>query len=215
MADFLNDGDITEFFNKVKPGFVLSEIPDYVRNSAYQEILLRTDRKWEVRNATQLLNGRGDKWIFSRIVPIVSVSSMKIIKKDLEEIELVVDQTDDERQVRFDKKTGAIELIRGISGIETDSITKFPKGLENVELIGIFGPSSNEEVNDILRLLQLLIMLRNMSSLDPTNYKTGIVQEKISRYSYKLSETGHKSVNEMIEDYYAMLPFSGFAYESV
>jgi len=214
MADFLLDQNITDFFNKIYAEFALTDIPAFVRDAAYQEIVQVTEVPWELSAQTLYVDGRGVATIFCPVLPIISLTELVVIDKNTNETSLIVDQTDEDRQVWYDGETGFIKLIKPIAGIEwgTDDdadVGIFPSGVQNIKIVGTFG---TDQPKAILTLLQLYIMLRHMSKMDPDKYGSAdIISERIGKYQYTLSSGGsgansRMSLDTMIEHLYEVLP---------
>lgn len=220
MSDFVTDDQIVDFFGRIKGGFVLSDMPDYIRDFAYREIITRTNREWETTTDIQYLDGRGDRAVYLSELPIISISAITILEKDTTETSLNVDQTDEDRQVWYDENTGKIEIIAPIDGIEwgrDNEYSIFPKGVRNVKVEGQFGTSN---YSNILTLLQLYVMLRHLARIDPQTYGVGDkVSEKIGKYSYELygkstTDSHRMSLDQVIESIYGLLP-ENLVYDAV
>jgi len=223
MADFLTDDQITEFFRLIKSSFVIGDIPTFVRAGAYEEITQRTETDWvaDTEDATIYLDGRGDKFLYvpEEYLPILSMTSLTIINHELTETSVICDQTDDERQVAYDPYTGKIEVIEPLSGIEyglDSDYGFFPAGVRNIRVVGKFGQSTPA---NILSLLQLMLMLRYMSRLQPKDYAGGDMRsERIGKYAYELfgvgSESKRLTMDDMINHLFDLLPFS-IRYDSI
>lgn len=223
-SDFLTDDVIVQYFSLLKPDFVLADIPSFIRSAAWQEIIQRTSTEWTVDSETIYVDGRGDKYLFIPEPPIVSISSMTIIGKDLTETSVTVDQTDDDRQVWWDAETGKIELINYVQGIEygfdpEQDAGVFPKGEQNIKIVGVFGRNTPAY---ILQMLQLLCMVRHMMRVEPSTYGKGdMVMEKIGKYAYELygkstTRSERMSLDQYIDYLFGLLPQSStFAYDAV
>lgn len=231
MADFVTDDQIQEFFTIVNPKFTIDNLPDFVRASSYEEILQRTDNEWTVDDSevTIYADGTKSKQLFldKDQLPITSISEIIIIAKDLTETEVIVDQTDSDRQVWWDPNTGLIEFIETCENniekcfdpIDWQVANIWPKGLRNIKITGKFG--RNTPAN-ILSMIQLYVMLRHMSKLKPREYASGdVVMEKIGRYQYELAGkssggTEKIGIDGMIDYLYSLLPnTSKFMYHGV
>lgn len=220
MSDFVTDDQIIDFFGRIESGFVLSDLPTYIRNAAYREIVTRTDKEWEITTDIQYLDGRGDRVVYLTETPILSISAITILEKDTTETSLNVDQGDDDRQVWYDTNTGKIEIIAPIDGVEwgmDNEYSIFPEGVQNVKVEGQF---RTENYSNILTILQLYTMLRHMARLDPKSYGVGdLVAEKIGKYSYELygkttTDSKRMSLDQMIEYFYDILP-GNLVYDAV
>ena len=214
MADFLSDENIIDFFGKIDDEFVLTDIPAFVRDAAYQEIVQETNVLWDPITQSLYVDGNGGNKIFCPVVPIINLTWLVVIGKELSETSLIVDQTDEDRQIWYDGETGLIELIKPITGIEwgidddTD-VGIFPTGVQNIRIVGTFGTASPEA---ILILLQLYIMLRHLSKVDPEKYGSGdVISERIGKYQYTLGGGGNitggrMGLDAMIAHLFEVLP---------
>jgi len=231
MPDFVTDNNIIAFFSAIlNPrdiAFTMDMIPSFVRTTAYEEIVRRSDNDWHVDTETFYLDGQGtyrlalpkDKY------PIVRLDAMSIIRKDGTPINLIVNQALTTRNVRYNEETGVIEYVAPAdSSIEygfdgDDILPKFPDGIKNIKLVGVFGTGSPAY---ILKMLQLYIMLRHMSYLDPGKYGVAdIISETIGKYKYELSGKGGSSagkrmgLDDMINYLFSTLPGSSLSYEAI
>ena len=225
MADFVTDDNIVEFFGFYKSGFAIGNLPTYIREAGYEEIIQRAGSDWvaDIEDVTLYLDGRGDKDLWIPEPPILSLTSLTYISKTLEETDLTIDQTDEDRQIWYDANTGHIQLIQPITGIEygwdEDSIGVFPTGVQNIKIVGKFGTANP---NAILTIIQLYCMLRHMARIDPSTYGKGdLVSEKIGKYSYELygktsTKSERMSLDQYIDYLYGLLPsFNSFLYDAV
>lgn len=206
-VDYLSDDEIVEFFSMINPGFCLENLPNYLRNSAAEIIACKTNTTWEKSNAVLYVDGTRENCISSPRVPIVSLSDISIIRKDESLLPLVLSGED--RQVEWACDTGVISLIKSVADdIETitdiddwKSIGRFPVGLNNIKLTGVFG---NLPL-DLLKLLQLMLIGKSLQLLDSNTYGFNKISEKIGRYEYKLGAISKNSSVMSFDDYIGFL----------
>ena len=180
---------------------VESDIPDYFVTAADDEINFRTDSQWEADSVdqTQLLDGRGVASIFSKIVPIVSLTEVVIIDDD--ESETSLDLSGSDREIRYNAETG--EIFRITSSV-TNLIERdveddrggltFPDGVANVRVVGKFGRT---QASDLLRFIANMIILRMMSRKQPSKYAVaGKISERIGKYQYNLGAGSGSGENQ-------------------
>ena len=195
--------NILTFIQKVNNKIVLSDITDAVYNSATEMINYKTDTNWEIFSGSQILNGTGENHVFSRIVPIVTLTNVVIIAKDETETELIVSGID--RQVWFNRDTGLIERISirddiRVTGSSTTIATSpvFPQGIENIRITGTFGrvDGSHESVAT-LALLQTLIVMKQMGFMFPTLARASdLIQERIGEYEYRVGDMQYSNLDK-------------------
>jgi len=216
MSDYVSDQQILDYFRSVVGNdFALSDIPSVIRTGAYEMINQVSDYVWETpQSETIYIDGRGIETLFVPKPPIVEIISITVIDGELDETELVVDQTDTDRDIWYDTLTGRIELINSFSYLDTDEnlideYNVFPNGIGNIKIVGRFGQSTPA---NILSMLQLTIMMRQMSVIDPQVFGgSDIVKERIGKYEYVLlgyssSNSVRMSVDEYIKYLFSMLP---------
>jgi hypothetical protein len=74
---------------------------------------------------------------------------------------------------------------------------KFPLGLNNIRVTGVFG---NKPLA-LLKLLQLLNMAKTLQVIDSETYSFGKVREKIGRYEYQLGSASKSTTIMSFDDY--------------
>ena len=215
-TDFVTDSQIVQFFQRINSEFVLADMPTFVRSFTYEEIKGRTDITPTLPAALTLyVDGRGDKTIVCPRIPIATLTGVRVINKDTTYTDLIIDQTNTNRQIWYDADTGHIELVQPITGVEvtggdTDNdYGIFPQGIQNIRITGTFG---TDEIQNTLAMLQLYLMLRQMSRLDPETYgKADIISERIGKYSYTLgggkggTDAGRMTLDELIEHLFGLV----------
>jgi len=192
---FTSKGSVFVFLLGYNPNVVLDDIPDYFITAAEQEINNRTDTQWEIDSSdvTILLDGSGTKFIHVNTVPIVSLTEVVLIFFD--ETEESLDISGANRNIRFNVETGVIERIQSSNntlierGDDPLRGSVFLEGTANVRIVGKFGRSATD-VEDILRLIANLSILRMMTFKDPSKFKANIIKEKIGKYDYMIGAKG-------------------------
>jgi hypothetical protein len=229
ITTYVTDAEIEEFFRGATedPTWVVTNIPLLIRGDAtvagssfdyITQCLNYIFCDPTLGPVTYLVNGEDHPTIFSPIAPITTLSEVTIIAADGTEETLTL--TGANREVFWDHSTGKITLVRNgdrLIDIVSADVTClggqkiFPNGCENIRLVGEFGI----DVPPLLKLAQLLVMLKQMQLSDPGGYgKIGnITEEKIGRYEYKLGAInstgawgGVKSMDYYIQDILSKVP---------
>lgn len=180
------------FINELVDGTILTstDITDAEMDMAKEIINNKTDTYWEVTTSGSLyLDGTGKDHVFSTIVPIVTLTKCEIIALDDTVESLVVSGST--KEIIYDPNTG---LIKRVVVSEDDWLMKdtddesvfFPYGIRNVKITGTFGKDS-DSIN-ILKQLQILLVLQLMQKKFVGKLNPDLVMEKIGEYEYRVSE---------------------------
>ena len=173
MGSYVTNDEIVEFMQGINPDFNENDIDATIVGGMYDFINKKIGTEYGVEDRTYLVDGNGDYLVWSLYLPIVYLNSVTIIKENEERVDL--DLHGEDRNCWYDADTGFIK-----------SSLKFPLRPDSVELRGKFG----EIPSDLVKLLQLLLIYKTYTITQPSKYHGDLVEEKIGRYSYKLSDTG-------------------------
>jgi hypothetical protein len=232
---FVTDAEIVEFFKGVteNASFAVTDIPLLIRGNAttagtaFDLIVQRSQYNWQPSSITETLyfNGEGIRSFFVRPIPILTLTEVKVFYPGGSEYAYTL--TGDDKNIWWDPDTGCVSTDQGtgaLGGIEfgTEPYSApdiFPNGLQNIMIKGTFGINTPA----IAKMLQLLIMYKQLEFQNPTVYKKAgnIVEEQIGRYSYKLgmigtSKTTYKSLDDYIDSLFDALPHDNtYAFEAV
>lgn len=205
MADsYITDVEASAILAELGVTLAAEDIGDYLLKKSKQRLDKLTGRTWGVLVGSQYIDGMGHNTVFSPRIPIVTLTSVVVINKDTTETTYDIAGTD--RQLWYDEETGRIEIIRwgGDPAIVVSSPStyfSFPKGVRNVKITGTFG----EEADDTVKLTQTLLFFKLLSMMNPKEYATNMVMEKIGNYQYKLGDgvkftSFDECLNSLVED---------------
>lgn len=179
---YVTKQEVVDAFDAFSVTVTADDIPDMLLYSSKEKLDKRVGKTWGLESEdTYYLDGNDRNVVFVPVVPIVSLSDVIVINKDTTETSYTLTGTD--RQVWWDGNTGKIEIIRREGDIlvgSRDQYSIFPQGVRNIKITGSFG----EVASELVKLAQILILYRVLSITNPGKYKTDIVSEKISKYSY-------------------------------
>jgi hypothetical protein len=189
---YASKAEALAFINNLVDGTPLTsdDITDAEMSMANEIINNRTDTYWKVTTSGSLyLDGTGKNYVFSTIVPIVTLTACVIIALDDTTESLTVSGS--AKEIIYDPNTG---LIKRVVVSEDDWLMKdtddesvfFPLGIRNIKITGTFGKDS-DSIN-ILKQLQILLVLQLMQKKFVGKIKPDLVMEKIGEYEYRVSE---------------------------
>lgn len=189
MASYLTEQEILDFFQSMNSEFVAADINTMFESTAYDVIKGKVDCEYGEVTKSFLVDGIGTQTIWSLYVPIVAITEIAIIYSNEEETLLTLSGED--RNVWWDVDTGIIttDSRTYVDEIEVNIAIegyKFPDRANTVRITGTFGETASE----LVKLLQLLLMLKSYTITQPSKYIIDLVEEKIGRYTYKLSNSG-------------------------
>lgn len=162
-----------------------ADISDNLLNSSKQQLDKRTNNTWVMYyNHTEYIDGRGHGNLVFHITPITNLHEVTIVNQDLTETTFTLTGTD--RQVAWDGKTGAIQIIKPTTQTINTSYqyNYFPKGIGNIRIRGDFG----KEADEMVKFAQAMILFKMLHLFNPSSYPMNIVSEKIGNYTYKIGE---------------------------
>jgi len=209
ILGYVTTDEIVEFMEVINPNFLDTDIMDLTVNAMYELINRRIDGAYAEEEATLYQDGRGDRFLFSPQIPIVELESVTIIHEDETETDFVLSGTD--RNIWWDNNTGAIWTYRedDVPIEYNGDYTKFPDRFNSVRLVGTFGTVPN----DLVKQLQLMLILKQYSLLQPSVYVSDVISEKIGRYEYKLAnasnvlpENQRKGIDGWIHFLFSQIP---------
>ena len=160
MPSLVTKTELVSFLNFAKTNstvtIVEADINDFIYNSTWNTLEREVGNSWDANSRTLLLNGSGNNVIFLPYTPIITLTEVKVIARDLTETIYVLSGSD--RTIWYDKEVGKVEIIK-TADYSTDPVvwittntTKFPEGLENVSVTGIFVGTAPEDA----KYLQML-----------------------------------------------------------
>ena len=208
---YVTKAELVDFLNFVNPDHtvVVGDIDDATYNMTADFIAREIDKTYSDSERTLYLNGEGNKHIFVPDIPIISLTSITIIKKDETTVDVVL--TGSTRQVWWDTETGQIEIITHIDGLDdvfSANPSEFPIGLRNVKIVGTFVGAAP----DTAKYLQMLLYLKHLCMFDKANYNLDLIMERIGRYEYRVGvpsnqalQNQYKGIDGLIEWYLASL----------
>jgi hypothetical protein len=176
--------EIEAFASKMNPDFLSADLTDKEILAAQEIINERSDTVWNLFSGSKYVDGTGNPYIFSPIVPIVTLTSVKIIAIDTTETSLIVSGST--REIIADFETGMIKRVQGIGveyGEENEIGPYFPLGVQNIKLTGTFG--QNGASANTLNLLQTLLCILTLSKKFSGKYNSDLVMERIGEYEYR------------------------------
>lgn len=204
---------VVDFAVSLKTDLTVADITDAMLTATTQMINKETDTYWQVYAGDLYVDGRGEDFIFSPIVPIVTLTAVKIIDIDTTEESLTVSGTD--REVWFNEETGLIKRIDyyGSTDIQRDPDpgALFPEGVKNIKITGTFGRATYAE---LLAMLQTMLIIQMLRFKYPSEFNTDLISERIGEYEWRASEMQYskdpknskKTLDGYISYLYSMLP---------
>lgn len=181
ILGYVTESEIIAFMKMIKPSFVAGEINELIVNSMYEWLNGKMGQPATVTQEIMLLDGNGDSFVYVNKVPIVEIHRIAMVGTDGVETPLILMGTT--KNVWWDCQTGRIWIsYLDEEGLELTT-TKFGDYPDSVRVEGKFGQVST----NLLKQIQLLLILKQYSLMQPKNYATDIIEEKIGRYSYKLA----------------------------
>ena len=208
---YVNSDEIIEFMKGVNPAFTVTDINPIFINASFKYMQSKMDEQLNIEvpiaDTKLLLDGSGFNFVYSELIPILSVTSVNIVQPDGTKIPLITTGTN--RNVWWDNVTGRIwmdelsysDMELALDGtplmFDEDDPKFFPKWPDCIELTGKFGTISN----DLVKLIQLLLMLKNYTMVNPSVYHPDVIEERIGKYMYKMSPLAGKDGRLGIDQY--------------
>jgi len=191
MPTYVTKAEVVTFLSDIYSAIAEADISDLMLNQSWSIIENRTELEWDINEAasTIRLNGTGENHIFvpPAYLPITSLTSIIMYKSD--ETTTTLTLSGDERQVWWDPDTGRIEMVEPDSSLtifldEDDVyvVNTFVYGVNNIYVTGIFGST----VPDMVKFLQMLLILKAFTIKDPSHFKVDLMAEKMGKYEYKM-----------------------------
>lgn len=228
---YVSNSEIDEFFKALLDDatWTYTNIPELIRGgastrgSAFEQLRAALDGYVDAGNSTEetiLYDGTGIPELFVKF-PIVSITSITILEPD--DTEYILDDSGADKDFEYNPDDGFITLKRnvGINGQATtgNELVNWPKGLQNVRIIGTFG----YQASPLFKYAQLLYILQAMSMYNPTVYRNYIAMPKtikIGRFQKQYSEVSTQAgslvdnINSVV-DQLTKLTGNGSCYESI
>ena len=182
---FATKEEMVEILQEINSSITVADIPDMLVGSTAD--FIRSQLDFYVRTDvedTLYIDGNGENIVFSRFIPIVSLTSITIID-EVQGTEMALTLTGDDKNVIWDGITGYIEYLNRNDVLDEDEILTFPDKPDSVKLVGYFG----EYPSSLVKYLQTLLVLKHFTIFNRKLYPMDLVEEKIGRYSYKVATT--------------------------
>lgn len=207
----VTDNELVEWvqFTTGSTTFVVADINRAIQRGVDDFIERKTGVIYDSSTRTIVMNGNGERYLYLDERPIVELDEVKIIKKDLEEVTLVLTGTD--RELWFDAETGKLEIIKHVDGLDdlfSVTASKFLEGLSNIEITGKFVGT----VDPLAKLVSLLLYSKQTQIFATGQEKFDLMEEKIGRYAYKVGvpsnqsdQNQYKGLDGLIEWYFLCL----------
>lgn len=218
ILGYVTEDEIVAFMEMINEDFTISDINEMVVNAMYQVINSKMDTVYAEQTVSLLLDGRGERFIFSTRIPMANITRIATVNLDGSETPFIINGTG--KNVWWDENTGYIWTDRENEGIEFNGDSSpFPDRPVSVRLNATFGVVAT----DIVKQLQLMLILKQYSLMQPSVYASDIISEKIGRYEYKLANASNvepsnqrKGVDGWISFLFECLPSEdSFAMESI
>jgi len=209
IQGYVTTQEIVDFIELINPEFLSTDINDMIVNSTYEIINKQIGGEYEEQELILHQDGRGTKEIFCPQIPIVNVTNIAIVALSGEETPFIINGED--RNIWWDANTGLIWMRpTEETNVEiNNAINLFPDRPNSVKIAGTFG----EIATDLVKVLQLMMILKQYSLLQPSLYASDIISEKIGRYEYKLANASNvapdnqrKGLDGYIEWLFKQLP---------
>ncbi len=214
---YVTDAEIVTFMKNINSAFELASVNSIFANASFEFMKSKMDEQFNLStpstDTTQLLDGTGFEFVYSGLLPIISITSIKVIAPDGVKTAFITTGTT--RNIWWDAITGRIwvrpfieDTERSMDGdllmFDPDDIDNFSKRPESIEVIGKFGSTST----DLVKLIQLLMILKNYTMVDPMKYHPEAIEESIGKYRYRLpslstSSTGKLGLDQYIDKLFA------------
>lgn len=189
ILGYVSSTEIVDFMKMINPSFALGDINELIVNSMYEFLNVKMGAPATVTQEVQLLDGNGNSYVYVNKLPIVSIRRIALVDTDGSETALVLQGTG--KNVWWDDQTGRI----WISYVDEDGVDDvaavFGNYPNSVRVEGKFGAVST----NLAKQIQLLLILKQYALMQPKNYATDMIEEKIGRYSYKLAGASNLEMN--------------------
>lgn len=188
ILGYVSEAEIIAFMQMTNPAFAVGNINELVVNSMYEYINGRMGQPATVTQENMLLDGDGNDFVYVNKIPIVSITRIASIDTDGTETPFTLMGAN--RNAWWDSRTGRIWISYADETGEEEELALFGSYPKSVRVEGTFG----QVATDLVKQIQLLLILKQYSILQPRTYATDIVEEKIGRYSYKLASASNLAV---------------------
>lgn len=181
---YVNDSEITAFMQLINPSFTSGMINDIIVEGTYEHLNSLMDGVEEQAADTLLVDGTGDRYVYASKIPIVSLSEIAVIGTDNTESAYILGGPS--KNIWWDCTTGRIWTWTTEEYYEDKIeygyiIEPFPNRPKCVRIKGVFGTAPT----DLVKHIQLLLILKQYSLLQPGTYPTDIMEERIGKYQYR------------------------------
>jgi hypothetical protein len=174
---YVTPAEIVDFMRLINPEFEETDINDILVNSTFHTVNSIVDVEFEETTENRIVSGTKDDFFFSDIVPILNVTKVVSISPNGVENEFTI--SGDGRNLFWDRQTGFFQIYN-----KTIPVYDLP---QSIRIEGTFGTIAT----DLVKQIQLLMILKQYSIVQPDVYKTDIISEKIGRYEYKLANASN------------------------
>lgn len=208
---YVTDAEIVTFMKNINSTFETVNVNQIFANASFEFMKSSMNEQFNlsapITDSTQLLDGTGFEFVYSNLLPILSITSIKVIAPDGVKTSFVTAGTT--RNIWWDTITGRIWVNSLADGAERsldgdmlmfdpDDVDNFSKRPDSIEVIGKFGNTST----DLVKLIQLLMILKNYTMVDPMKYHPEAIEESIGKYRYRLPSLSTNSTGKLGLDQY-------------
>lgn len=181
ITGYVTEQEIVDFMELINEDFTVNDISEVVVNAMYQVINSKMDTVYDEVTKSIYVDGTGDRFIFCPQIPMKNITKIAIVELNGEEVGFIINGLN--RNIWWDENTGKVWTDREYFGIEYNGDrAPFPNRPVSVRIDGTFGTVSTE----LVKQLQLMLILKQYSLMQPSVYASDIISEKIGRYEYKL-----------------------------
>lgn len=216
LLGYVNEAEIVAFMKMINKDFVKEDINELVYNSMYHYLNERADIVYnktadDARVQRLYVDGNSTLEIYCPQIPIISISKIATILQDETQCPFIINGA--QKNIWWDNETGRIwiKVDYEVTNIERNAFPWmwFPDRPKSVVIEGKFGGI----VTELVKLIQLLLALKQYQLLNPKKYATDIAEETIGKYSYKLERPGNvtaenqrKGIDGWIDFLFKQLP---------
>ena len=194
MARYVTNAEIIEFMQLVVSDFEESDINNMIVQSTGEEINRYLNEifyeDYDVNEGSDgyevevlYIDGVGVDVFYTPKSPIIELNKIEIIKEDDTTVELkTIGQG---KNAWVDNSTGRIKVDYTVDDFFLDgdeNITDAKDRVRSMKVTGKFG----EVPTNLIKYLQLLMILKQYALTNPKKYSVEMQQEKIGRYQYRL-----------------------------